>query len=109
MGIPFFGRSDDINDALKYSNMKTLKKYASMENSIPFEAWLFNGIQDYRQKTLQVYDFTLYANEAVATASKPLATIGLDSKYKQTRYSEAQMVEIWDRIVGSLRYKPNAF
>ncbi|WP_423140343.1 T6SS immunity protein Tli4 family protein, partial [Providencia alcalifaciens] len=24
-------------------------------------------------------------------------------------YSDTQMVEIWDRIVGSLRYKPNAF
>ncbi|WP_419790280.1 T6SS immunity protein Tli4 family protein, partial [Pseudomonas marginalis] len=24
-------------------------------------------------------------------------------------YSDAEMVEIWDRIVGSLRYKPNAF
>ncbi|MEY1421919.1 T6SS immunity protein Tli4 family protein, partial [Providencia vermicola] len=35
--------------------------------------------------------------------------LGLNSKYKQTRYSEAQMVEIWDRIIGSLRYKLNAF
>nr|ELR5036080.1 hypothetical protein [Providencia stuartii] len=40
---------------------------------------------------------------------KPLIKLGLNSKYKQTRYSEAQMVEIWDRIIGSLRYKPNAF
>nr|ELR5148877.1 hypothetical protein [Providencia rettgeri] len=104
-----FGRSDAINDALKASSMKTLKKYASMANGIPFEAWLFDGTQNYEQKTLQVYDFTLYANEAVATAWKPLIKLGLNSKYKQTRYSEAQMVEIWDRIVGSLRYKPNSF
>ncbi|WP_248846453.1 T6SS immunity protein Tli4 family protein, partial [Providencia heimbachae] len=76
---------------------------------IPAETWLFGGIQTYRQKTLQVYDFLLYANEAVATTVKPLITIGINSEYKQTRYSEAQMVEIWDRIVGSLRYKPNAF
>jgi len=108
-GDTFFERNDVINDALKNLNMKTLKKYAAMANSIPFEAWLFNGVQDNRQKMLQVYDFTLYANEAVATASKPRVTIGLDSKYKYTRYSEAQMVEIWDRIVGSLRYKPSAF
>ena len=107
-GDTFFGRSDAINDALKGSGMKTLKKYAVTENHIPFEAWLFEGTQDYRQKILQVYDFTLYANEAVATAFKPLITIGLDSKYKQTRYSEAQMVDIWERITRTLRYKPNA-
>ncbi|UNH26953.1 T6SS immunity protein Tli4 family protein [Moellerella wisconsensis] len=104
-----FGRSDAINDALKASSMKTLKKYASMANGIPFEAWLFDGTQNYEQKTRQVYDFILYANESVASTSKLLATIGLNSKRKQTRYSEAQMVEIWDRIVGSLRYKPNTF
>ncbi|MEQ4622102.1 T6SS immunity protein Tli4 family protein, partial [Providencia vermicola] len=104
-----FGRSDAINDALKASSMKTLKKYASMVNGIPFEAWLFDGTQNYEQKTRQVYDFILYANESVASTSKLLATIGLNSKRKQTRYSEAQMVEIWDRIIGSLRYKPNAF
>ncbi|WER21290.1 T6SS immunity protein Tli4 family protein [Providencia stuartii] len=108
-GDTFFGRSDAIDDALKASSMKTLKKYASMANGIPFEAWLFDGTQNYEQKTLKVYDFTLYANEAVATVWKPLIKLGLNSKYKQTRYSEAQMVEIWDRIIGSLRYKPNAF
>ncbi|WP_232007538.1 T6SS immunity protein Tli4 family protein [Providencia heimbachae] len=108
-GDTLFGRSGDINDALKDSYMKSLKKEALMLNDIPAETWLFGGIQTYRQKTLQVYDFLLYANEAVATTVKPLITIGINSEYKQTRYSEAQMVEIWDRIVGSLRYKPNAF
>ncbi|SEQ44106.1 hypothetical protein SAMN05216522_10342 [Rosenbergiella nectarea] len=104
-----FGRSDAINDALKASSMKTLKKYASRVHGIPFEAWLFDGAKNYKQKTQQVYDFILYANESVASTSKLLATIGLNSKRKQTRYSEAQMVEIWDRVIGSLRYKPNAF
>ncbi|EMI7064569.1 MULTISPECIES: T6SS immunity protein Tli4 family protein [Providencia] len=104
-----FGRSDAINDALKASSMKTLKKYASMANGIPFEAWLFDGTQNYEQKTRQVYDFILYANESVASTSKLLATIALNSKRKQTRYSESEMVDIWDRIVGSLRYKPNSF
>ncbi|MBU4682629.1 hypothetical protein KC222_11465 [Cedecea davisae] len=31
--------------------------------------------------------------------------IRLTSEYKQTRYSEAQMIEIWDRLVNSPRYK----
>lgn len=108
-GDTLFGRSDEINDGLKDSYLKTLKKYALTPNGIPVEAWLFDGVQTYREKTLQVYNFLLYANEAFATGTKPLITIGLDSQYKQTRYSETEMIEIWDRIVGSLRYKPNAF
>lgn len=108
-GDTLFGRSDDINEALKESKMKTVKKYASRTNDIPFEAWLWQGTQNYQHNLLQVYDFTLYANEAVATTFKPLVTIALDSQYKQTRYSEQQMIDIWDRIVNSLRYKPNAF
>lgn len=104
-----FGRSKEINDALKFSGMKTLKKYASIVNDIPFEAWLFNGAKNYEQERRQFYDFILYANESVASTSKLLAAIVLNSQRKKTRYSEAQMVEIWDRIVGSLRYKPNAF
>ncbi|MGO2335865.1 T6SS immunity protein Tli4 family protein [Providencia sp.] len=108
-GDTFFGRSEAINEALENSGMRTLKKYSLIPNGIPLEAWLFEGVQNYDNKQLQIYDFTLYANEAVATASKPLIKLGLNSKYKQTRYSEAQMVEIWDRIVNSLRYRPNAF
>jgi len=57
---------------------------------------------------MDVYKFNLYANEDIASLQHPWFTIGFNSQYKQTRYSEAQMVEIWDRIVSSLRYKPNA-
>ena len=108
-GDTLFGRSNAINDGLKDSYMKTLKKEALTLNGIPTEAWFFNGIQPYDQENLRVYDFLLYANEAVASNSKPLVKLEIDSQYKQTRYSEAQMIEIWDRIVSSLRYKPNAF
>jgi len=51
------------------------------------------------------YNFMLYANERDATPDKPNLNIGLGSEYKKTRYSEAQMIEIWDRLVNSLRYK----
>lgn len=46
----------------------------------------------------------LYANERDATPDKPNLNIGFGSEYKKTRYSEAQMIEIWDRLVNSLRY-----
>ena len=51
------------------------------------------------------YDFDFKANERDATADKPRFGIGLTSEYKKMRYSEAQMIEIWDRLVNSLRYK----
>ena len=47
----------------------------------------------------------LYANERDATSDKPNLNIGFGSEYKKTRYSESQMVEIWERLVNSLRYK----
>jgi hypothetical protein len=31
--------------------------------------------------------------------------MGINNEFKKTRYSEAQMIEIWDRLVNSLRYK----
>ncbi|WP_258912693.1 T6SS immunity protein Tli4 family protein [Pectobacterium odoriferum] len=51
------------------------------------------------------YNFILYANERDGTPDKPYLNIELGSEYKKTRYSEAQMIEIWDRLVNSLRYK----
>jgi hypothetical protein len=106
-----FNRSAQINEALKTSNQYTIKKVALSPNGIPAESWLFGGIQTIRnpatgqdEKTT-FYDFDFKANERDATADKPRFGIGLTSEYKKTRYSEAQMIEIWDRLVNSLRYK----
>ncbi|WP_313773598.1 T6SS immunity protein Tli4 family protein [Enterobacter huaxiensis] len=106
-----FNRSAQINEALKTSNQYTIKKIALSPNGIPAESWLFGGIRTIRnpatgqdEKTT-FYDFDFKANERDATADKPRFGIGLTSEYKKTRYSEAQMIEIWDRLVNSLRYK----
>ncbi|MCU6349843.1 T6SS immunity protein Tli4 family protein [Enterobacter quasiroggenkampii] len=106
-----FNRSAKINEALKTSNQYTIKKVALSPNGIPAESWLFGGTQTMRdtvtgkdEKNI-FYDFDFKANERDATADKPKFSIGLTSEYKKTRYSEAQMIEIWDRLVNSLRYK----
>ena len=106
-----FNRSAQINEALKTSNEYTIKKEARLVNGIPSEMWLFGGTQTLRnavtdedEKTT-FYDFDFYANERDATPEKPNLNIGLSSEYKKTRYSEAQMIEIWDRLVNSLRYR----
>ncbi|PLV45172.1 T6SS immunity protein Tli4 family protein, partial [Erwinia sp. B116] len=106
-----FNRSAQINEALKTSNEYTIKKEARSVNDIPAEMWLFGGTQTLRnpvtnenEKTT-FYDFDFYANERDGTPEKPNLNISLSSEYKKTRYSEAQMIEIWDRLVNSLRYK----
>lgn len=106
-----FNRSAQINEALKTSNQYTIKKVALSPNGIPAESWLFGGTQTMRDTVTgkdeknTFYDFDFKANERDATADKPKFSIGLTSEYKKTRYSEAQMIEIWDRLVNSLRYK----
>ncbi|WP_337252569.1 T6SS immunity protein Tli4 family protein [Moellerella wisconsensis] len=108
-GDSLFKRSAAVNDEIKNFHMKIFKKEALEINGIPIEALFSNGIQAYDKKNLHVYDFFLIGNEKIASKIKPIIKLEIDSQYKQTRYSEAQMVEIWDRIVGSLRYKPNTF
>ncbi|WP_275273265.1 T6SS immunity protein Tli4 family protein, partial [Pantoea ananatis] len=106
-----FNRSAQINEALKTSNQYTIKKVALSPNGIPAESWLFGGTQTIRSPVTgkdeknTFYNFMLYANEQDATPDKPNLNIGFGSEYKKTRYSEAQMIEIWDRLVNSLRYK----
>ena len=106
-----FNRSAQINEALKTSNQYTIKKVALSPNGIPAESWLFGGTQTIRNPATgkdeknTFYDFDFKANERDATAEKPKFSIGITSEYKKTRYSEAQMIEIWDRLVNSLRYK----
>ena len=106
-----FNRSAQINEALKTSNQYTIKKVALSPHGIPAESWLFGGTQTLRDTVTgkdeknTFYDFDFKANERDATAEKPKFSIGLTSEYKKTRYSEAQMIDIWDRLVNSLRYK----
>ncbi|MDU1573723.1 MAG: T6SS immunity protein Tli4 family protein [Pantoea sp.] len=72
---------------------------------------MFGGAQNTRNPAAgkdeknTFYDFYFKANERDATADKPGFSIGLTSEFKKTRYSEAHMIEIWDRLVNSLCYK----
>jgi len=106
-----FNRSAQINEALKTSSQYGIKKAALSPNGIPAESWLFGGTQTTRNRVTgkdeknTFYNFILYANERDGTPDKPYLNIELGSEYKKTRYSEAQMIDIWDRLVNSLRYK----
>ncbi|MCK1143299.1 T6SS immunity protein Tli4 family protein, partial [Providencia stuartii] len=95
---------------------KTIKKGNLSPNKIPSQEWLvkknqevYSKVENKKLPDLPYYDFQFFANEATATNIIPKLDIGIHNQNKFTSYSDVQMVEIWDRIVGSLRYKPNAF
>ncbi|WP_374448517.1 T6SS immunity protein Tli4 family protein [Providencia sp.] len=109
-------RSTEINAAIRQQNRETIKKGNLSPSDIPSQQWLVKGEQDVYSKSenkritnLPYYFFTFYSNEATGSLTIPKLHILMNNRNKFTSYSEAQMVEIWDRIVGSLRYKPNAF
>lgn len=106
-------RSDKVNEAMRQQGMLTIKNGELALNGIPSQEWLMSGVQEVRSKSemkqLPYYDFWLNVNQETASLITPRASIQLNNIDKYTTYSIAEMVEIWDRIVGSLRYKPNAF
>ncbi|QKN81408.1 T6SS immunity protein Tli4 family protein [Scandinavium goeteborgense] len=111
-----FKRSDDINEALKLSHYKyTISKKELSPDGIPAQEWLFGGKRSMtdemtgKNEKVAIYDFIFYANEETASPQRPWMNIRLNSEYNDTVYSEAQMISIWDKLVGSLRYRPGAF
>ncbi|MBA0190209.1 T6SS immunity protein Tli4 family protein [Pectobacterium odoriferum] len=109
-------REKEINKVIYQQGYKTIKKGNLSPNKIPSQEWLVTKSQEVyseadnrRIPNLPYYDFQFYANEATATDIIPKLNIGMHNQNKFTSYSDAQMVEIWDRIIGSLRYKSNAF
>lgn len=109
-------RSSEIKKSMVLNNMHTFKKGEIKPNGVPVQEWLMAGQQDvYNEKENKVesgfpyYYFLLKANQGTSSFAKPFLSITLFNDNKKTTYSDAEMVEIWDRIVGSLRYKPNAF
>ncbi|KGA27462.1 T6SS immunity protein Tli4 family protein [Pectobacterium odoriferum] len=109
-------REKEINKVIYQQGYKTIKKGNLSPNKIPSQEWLVTKSQEVyseadnrRMPNLPYYDFQFFANEATATDIIPNLDIGMHNQDKFTSYSDAQMVEIWDRIIGSLRYKPNAF
>ncbi|UBX50854.1 hypothetical protein LDO51_08750 [Providencia alcalifaciens] len=103
-----FNRSPQINEAMSLAKKNTIKKEKLSPNGIPSLEWLMVGKQN-KQEDNDMFEFILYSNEKIADSQKPLLYIGLNNADKNTQYNQWQMVEIWDRIIGSLRYKPNAF
>jgi len=109
-------RAAEIKKSLVLHNRYTFKKGVLKPNGIPSQEWLITGSQDvYNHKENKIesgfpyYYFIFNANQEISSFTTPYLDISIFNDDKATQYSDSEMVEIWDRIIGSLRYRPNAF
>ena len=104
-------RSAAIEEEQAEAHYHTIKNGELHPGGIPAQQWLSAGMQqsNHIKGLFPDYRFTVYANESIASPTKPWVDIELNATDKQSKYTESQMVEIWDRLVSTLRYRPNAF
>ena len=106
-------RAGEINTTLIRVGAHTLKKGAVKLPEINGEEWLMKGKQDIyhpEEKSVSAYRFTFYGNEDVVDSRHPIFSVELNNSGKETKnYTDSQLVNIWDRITRTFRYRPGAF
>ena len=62
------------------------------------------------EKSVSAYRFTFYGNEDVVDSRHPIFSVELNNSGQETKtYTDSQLVDIWDRITRTFRYRPGAF
>lgn len=108
--ISLLDRGMEIEKAIRSSNSHTMHKGKVKLPGIEAEEWLIRGRQEVNDKVVDYYSFTLYGNENVASYHSPIYSVVLHNRSKTTtNYSDAQLVDIWDRITRTFRFRPGAF
>lgn len=106
-------RGNEINATIARVGAYTLKKGAVKLPEINAEEWLIKGrqeIYDSEDKGVIAYRFTLYGNEDIADSRHPIFSVELNNSGKETKnYTDSQLVDIWDRITRTFRYRSGAF
>ncbi|BBV75332.1 hypothetical protein STW0522RAO56_13860 [Raoultella planticola] len=106
-------RADEINATIIRVGAHTLKKGAVKLPEINAEEWLMKGKQDIyhpEEKSVSAYRFTFYGNEDVVDSRHPIFSVELNNSGQETKtYTDSQLVDIWDRITRTFRYRPGAF
>lgn len=104
-------RGEAIEEEQAEAHFHTVKNGELQPGGIPAQEWLSAGMQrsNHIKGLFPMYDFTLNANESIASPTKPWIDVGLSNTDKLSQYNEAQMVEIWDKLVSTIRYRPNAY
>ncbi|KEY58902.1 T6SS immunity protein Tli4 family protein [Serratia sp. DD3] len=103
-------RGPEIEGAIRSSNSHTMRKGKVSLPSIEAEEWLIRGKQEVNDNNVVNYIFSLYGNEKIATYRHPVFSIELHNQGKvTTEYSDAELVDIWDRVTRSFRFRSGAF
>lgn len=102
-------RSDEINGTLIRVGAHTLKKGTVKLPEINAEELLMKGKQDIyhpEEKIVPAYRFTFYGNEDIADSMHPVFSVELNNSGLETKtYTDSQLVDIWDRITRTFRYR----
>lgn len=112
-GETLLERGNEITPVMIRIGAHTLRKGPVKLPGIMAEEWLIKANQDiYRpeDKNVPYYKFTLYGNEKIADYNHPVFSLELDnSGHEMKNYTDPQLVDIWDRITRTFRYRPGAF
>ncbi|MFV9689340.1 T6SS immunity protein Tli4 family protein [Pantoea sp. Ep11b] len=102
-------RSDEINAAIIRLGAHTLKKGTVKLPEINAEEWLIKSKQDIyhpQEKTVTAYRFAFYGNEDISDSKHPVFSVELNNSGLETKkYTDSQLVDIWDRITRTFRYR----
>ncbi|XYQ53597.1 T6SS immunity protein Tli4 family protein [Pectobacterium carotovorum] len=105
-------RGSEINSTIIRVGAHTLKKGTVKLPEINAEEWLMKGKQDIyhpEEKNVPYYTFHFYGNEKIGDLKHPVFSIELHNSDKETKaYNDSQLVDIWDRITRTFRYRPGA-
>ena len=106
-------RAAGANALLINIGAHTLKKGAVKLPGINAEEWLVKGKQVVNrpeEKWVSGYRFAFYANEDVADLRHPVFSVELINTGMETKnYTDSQLVDLWDRITRTFRYRPGEF
>ncbi|MBM7344020.1 T6SS immunity protein Tli4 family protein [Pantoea coffeiphila] len=102
-------REAEIKSVLSQYGGKTLRKGKFGFNNVAGEEWLTLGKEPrYDSQSDKFYYFQYYANEKTINYFNPSVSILMHSSGKVVNYTDAQMVDIWSRVLHSFRFRPNA-
>ncbi|MFC0228698.1 T6SS immunity protein Tli4 family protein [Serratia aquatilis] len=108
--VSLLERGSEIQNAIRSSHSHTMRKGRVSLLGIEAEEWLIRSKQDINDNMVDFFAFTLYGNEKIASYQHPVFSIKLHNrKLVTTHYSDAQLVDIWDRITRTFRVRPGAF
>ncbi|MFC0228696.1 T6SS immunity protein Tli4 family protein [Serratia aquatilis] len=108
--VSLLERGSEIQNAIRSSHSHTMRKGKVSLPGIDAEEWLIRSKQDINDNMVDFFAFTLYGNEKIASYKHPVFSIKLHNRrLVTTHYSDAQLVDIWDRITRTFRVRPGAF